>query len=413
MLFLVLVVQGGYSEELTIEKAWHFVCKCSPHLQIVEEKLCEAKGGTMQASLTPNPELSLSLGRSDSRSVSGHTQMDFDYEISQEIELGGKKAARVGHARWEEEVALWEIKETRRELFLELIHSIIEVKASEERVVIAREQMKISAEALKTIEAKVNAGKSTRLHLTQGQLLHDQKKADCYLAKNSLEIAKHHLASLWGGEGDSIDSVQFNLKNLMDHSSYAVYEQALKHHPTLCRLESEKCSARWDQAVQNSEAIPDVKLSIGMDNEENFQDCDIGFGLSIPLPIFDRNQGNRYQALKKVCRKKSEKRYEWLKLLRELNATFFEMKSAYKRACILRDHVDQRLNLILKDVEEGYKQGKLEYYEVLVTQEDFFKIQSEYIDALSHFHQKMAELQVLVAPPSDCISFFQLYKEKP
>ncbi len=64
----------------------------------------------------------------------------------------------------------------------------------------------------------------------------------------------------------------------------------------LARIEVDRRKALT--ALEQSKRVPDVTVSVGMQRSNETQRNVLLFGVSVPLPVFDRNQGNLLEALK-------------------------------------------------------------------------------------------------------------------
>ena len=122
-------------------------------------------------------------------------------------------------------------------------------------------------------------------------------------------------------------------------------------------------------------------------------------GLSVPLPLFDRNQGRRREAAFNLAKANEERRAAEIRVRTALSDAYQSLLSAYREAATLRDEVLPAARSAFEGISESYRQGKLTQLDVLDAQRTLFEVREQYTEALFSYHRARAIVEGLVGRP--------------
>jgi cobalt-zinc-cadmium efflux system outer membrane protein len=126
--------------------------------------------------------------------------------------------------------------------------------------------------------------------------------------------------------------------------------------------------------------------------------------LSIPLPVFDRNQGAILEARYQLARAGEERRAAEVRVLTDLAATYAELSSAFTEATALQNEVLPGAQSAFEAFSEGYRQGKFGFLDVLDAQRTLFEARGRYIEALTAYHRAVTEMERLIGEPLEAVT---------
>ncbi len=132
-------------------------------------------------------------------------------------------------------------------------------------------------------------------------------------------------------------------------------------------------------------------------NSEYDRDRDNRFvvGFSLPLPLFDRNQGNITEAEHMISKAASERREAEVVVATQLAQNRELTLAAYEEVMALRKEILPLTGTTLSKTQIGYEQGKFSYLNVLDAQRTLFEARSNYLDALRRYHVAAVTIQRL------------------
>jgi len=169
---------------------------------------------------------------------------------------------------------------------------------------------------------------------------------------------------------------------LPDYDWQTCYARVLGSHPQIqeARTRVERTSIAMRRARR--EPIPNLDLSVSVRHHNVSQDEVANVQLGLPIPIFDRNQGNIRRA-----------EAAWIAASNELKRIELDLQDrlavAYRRFANARQQVDRyrqrmipRARRSLQLVTNGYEQGQVDYLTLLTAQQTYLRVNLSYLDAL-------------------------------
>jgi len=117
------------------------------------------------------------------------------------------------------------------------------------------------------------------------------------------------------------------------------------------------------------------------------------FGVSIPIPVFDRNQGNLLEALRRADKARDELSATELRLSNELAQAFERLSAARGELESLKRDILPGAQSAYDAALKGFELGKFSFLEVLDAQRTLFQAKSQGLRALVDVHRAAAEIE--------------------
>lgn len=361
------------------------------------------EAAALQAVLLPNPELNVEVGNFNGNgALADFDSAETTFTLSQLIELGGKRSLRRELAGLEIESSALEYQTRRLDLVADTRLTFIKVLAAQEHLRVAEEQFKVAEEISNTVQARVQAGKVSPIESTKALIALSTSRINLNKAKRNLATARKTLALFWGSNEPLFSEAVGQLMTLKaKRPTLQQLSTQLDNHPKIKYLAVAVEQGRRKVKQAEASTVPDLTISGGYRNfEENGEHAFVA-GFSIPLPIFDRNQGGIAEAGHDLSRAQLELAATRNSMTTELNIVYQELLTAEHEATSLRDEVFPEAQSAFEAVKEGYRQGKFSYLEVLDAQKTLFEVTMNRIDVLSAYHSENVELKRLAGLDSD------------
>lgn len=375
-----------------LERAW----ACSPTLEIANNEVCVKSAEEYQTRAFPNPEAAVEIDGPDSFFGNRGRNCDHEiyYSVSQLIELGGKRSARQREAAFRTSISKWEREAVKLDLSNAVTKAIIDVAAAQEYVRLTKEQQKIAQEVLSTVSTKAQAGKVTPLQTKKAEIAHATASLALDKAQRALEYSRKNVSALWGCIETDFSEVNYPLSAVHSIPDLA-YLKANNSNPDLLKWDVAIAIAEEMINLQKAERIPDVVVTAGYVTGCGSDDS-WTVGLSMPIPIFDQNQGNISKARYQLAQILNSQQESIIKTNIALTSTYNEFLSAYHEALTFQETILASATDAFNAASEGYSQGKYDYLELLDAQRTLFEMQVQYINSLVEYHYKKADVQRLV-----------------
>lgn len=401
-------------KDLTLKDALYLVLRSNPELAAFDKEMRALEGATLQAGLLPNPYLGVdvenagNLGRGQ-RNVPGNgetikeavEQQDVFIRISQLIELGGKRAARVHAASLGQELAGKDYETKRLELIARMANVFTEVLAGQEQLRLAEESQQLAQRVVDTVRKRVQAGKVPPIEETKVGVAFSATRIALGQAQRELAAARKRLALLWGDSSPQFERVLGTLESLVALPGIDALTERVLSSPMADRgrkgIEHRKALLN----VEQTRRVPDITLSGGMIKHWETGGTTALVGISIPLQLFDRNQGNLREAYQRLDKAQDEQAATELRLKAELTQAYESLAAAQNEIMILRSEILPAAKNAFEVTNKGYELGKFGFLEVLDAQRTLFQNQVLYVRALASYQRLVNEIERLIAAPID------------
>lgn len=407
MLILSIGIPSSYA--LTLEQAWHQVEHRNPRIDAARAGVGMARGQQTQAGLIPNPTFTAVQGSVPGLGkYSNNINASSTYVISQLIETGSKRYNRsvVADAQYQASHAAYQANSA--ELFSQTVQIFLEVAEAGAKLRLSKRGVSLNNQTISTINQRLNAGRASALDLDAAQIaLSDQKLMRASI-ESDLVSARFALAALWNGTDNEIKTIVIPpLKNMRLHP-ISYYLQKINGNWDLKTVRQAQHVARAEINLAESKRYPDVTVGVGMEhfyqNSEPKSHNAAIVELAVPIPIFDRNQGNIAVASENYRKSLDNARYQELSLQTNIVKAYQVAAQARLQLNTLKNSILPQSVSTLKLARYGYEQGRFSYLDLLVAQQKYLDAQMREVSAKFQYYRAWYALQILIGslPQGDC-----------
>ena len=247
-----------------------------------------AEARIRQARVRPNPAIDLTAENAfGTGPFDGYRNAETTLGLTQELELWGRRGARIDAARAEAGISV-----VRRDLAAidaagRLALTYAEAEAAQRRAALAEETLTLTVADARAALLLVEEGREPLLRGIQGESEAAAARASRDEAQAERDAAFARLTSVAMLTNPATE-IEVSLLDDAPESAAVGVSSA----PTVKVAEAERDAAERRIAVQRSLTSPNVSASVGVRRYEAEDATALTFGLSMPLPLFDRNRGN-------------------------------------------------------------------------------------------------------------------------
>lgn len=388
---------------ITLRDALALALLQSPELAAYAWEVRARESRILQAGRFPNPALTIDAedlgGATPEAATESPIQPQTTIQMSQLVELGGKRTARQTLARFDRELAEWDYEMARIDVFTRVTRLFIEVLASQQAVVLTSQAMQLVEQTHETVRARVTAGVVSPIEQTRAEVAVASARIEADRARRALEADRRRLAASWGVANAAFESAGGDLTVLPPVPSFETLRARLSESPGLARWASEISQREAAFALERSRRVPDVTLSAGYRRYTLIDSNAFVVGGSIALPFFDKNPGGIREAADRIRRAREEQRASQLRATAALADAYRALASAQDEVFALVARVLPAAQSAFDAVTEGYRLGKFGYLDVLDAQRTLVGARAQYLRALSDFHKAAADVERLTGMP--------------
>ena len=378
------------AEPLSLAKAIELALEGNPEVAAAKRQWEATEGQVLQGRSRPNPELAYSL--EDTRSKT-RTQ---SWQLNLPVELGGKRAARTKAAEKTREQAQAQLAELQATVRANVAAAYFDVLTAQERLVLARDSAALAKSSTDTVSKRVAAGKVSPVEESKARVAEAGVRVELAQAASEQRNALSRLFALLGRIDAPYTVLEGKAENLPSVPSLADLQPLISSAPgvVLARIEVDRRKALT--ALEQSKRVPDVTVSVGMQRSNETQRNVLLFGVSVPLPIFDRNQGNLLEALKLEDKARDELQAATVRLHSEVAQARERLSTITAEVQSLQQEVLPGAKSAYDAATIGFENGKFNFLEVLDAQRTYFTAKSQYLKALGEAHRAAADIDRLL-----------------
>jgi cobalt-zinc-cadmium efflux system outer membrane protein len=385
---------------ISLAQALQRTLAANPRLTAAERDIGIAGGLKVQAGALPNPELSVELDNAlGSGPYKGLRSAETNLQLSQLVELGGKRQARLAAGEAGLGTAVWQRRATRLEVLSETAIAFITVVSAQRRIEIFDEQIASLDQLIPLLQRRVQEGASSPAETLRAQVAADLFRVDRERAKTQLATARRDLAILMGDSSPRFGDAVGRLASIGQPPSFQSVVQAIEANPQLMRWTAVTAQRNADLILARLKPIPDVHLSAGWRHFQDTNDNAVRLGVSIPLPVLDQNTGNIIAAEEMLAKTGAERAANKLVLVSIAGRAYDTLNGALAELKLLRTSIIPNARSAAETIQSGYLQGRFTLLELLDVRGSVLQALLREQEALQNFHISIATIEGLVGNP--------------
>ena len=366
----------------------------NPRLARANLAIEAARGRHLQAGLYPNPDAAINwdeIGdRQDSRGILTVPR------ITQTIVTGKKLTLAQAVAAREVDQATLGLLTERFAVVASVRSAFYEAYALQRRAEILTEVVKLAADAVTNGKNLLEAKQIARLDLVQLEVERERFRAELQSVTRELPGAYRRLAAVSGQNALVPTRIVATFDGLPDYDPDRTREEVLAYHPQArsARVGVDRAQAAVRRAA--AEPIPNVAVSAGFIRQFENKSYDGAFAVSMPIPVWNRNQGNIRAAKAELGMAIQAVGQTENELAARVAVAYQTYAAARERAEVYRTELIPRAEETYKLATAAFKGGQFEYLRVIQAQRAVAEARLEYNRSLGEAWRAAAELSGLL-----------------
>ena len=372
----------------------------NPDLKAFSWAVRAGEAKTLQAGLRPNPELETEIEEfGGSGDLSGFSAIETTIQLGVPIDLGGVHRKQRQIAGLEAELAGWNYETARLDVLTQVNRAFIDVLAAQKVVTLNEELVRLAEQVFNTAKAQVEAGKVSPVQQLRTQVELVNSRIALEASKRGLEGARFVLAATWGSTSPTFEKVEGQFEMAKPIPTVEQLANRIFQNPNIARWTVEIAHRSAAIQLERSRRVPDLSIDGGMKHLSESGDVAFILGLSLPLPLFDRNQGAIREAEYNLAKAFEERKSAEVTVRTALATAYSALSAVASTVSSLKNEVLPSAQGTFDAVTEGYRIGKFDFLEMLDAQRTLFDVKGSYIDALAKYHRAVADVERLVGEP--------------
>jgi outer membrane protein, heavy metal efflux system len=387
-------VDGGAAPNiLTLAVAEMLATGSHPALREAAAQVQSLGGKWVQVGLRPNPTIGYAGNEIGDNGTAGQ-QGGF---VEQEFVTAGKLNLNRCMALHEQQAAEQRLARTQMQVITTVRKYYFEALSAERSVSLARQLSDIAGKSVQVSEQRLKALDIPKTALLQSQIESESASLLEQQANERREAAWRRLASVVGMPGDRPVALEDVLARPLPELDFATVSERLKREsPELAELRFDVEQARASVERASAGRVPNMNVVAGVQRDNSTLDTIANVQVSIPLPVFDRNQGAIAQACGQLTAAQAALEARELALDQRLSLAMRDYRTARERVTKYASKVLPAARETLDMISAGYQQGQLDYVQVLTVQQTYAAKNLSYLQDLETAWKEWAEIDGLL-----------------
>ncbi|WP_441242056.1 divalent metal ion exporter subunit IhpA [Tardiphaga sp. 768_D3_N2_1] len=391
---------GAHSQTLTMGAALQRALAASPRLTAAERDVGIARGQRIQSGALINPEISYEQDNSfGSGAYKGTRSAETTLQVSQMFELWGKRDARIAAGQAGLDAAGIGRQAIRLEVLSETAIAFVSVLGLQRRIQILDEQIEAIDKISPLLQRRVEAGASSIAETGRAEVASALVKADRERTRSSLASARRELAILMGDSAPKFAVVSGRLEAIGRPPTFQSVVAAIDANPQLVRWKAIYAQRNAELLLARLKPYPDVTVSAGWRRFNETGDNAVRLSLSVPIPVFDQNQGNILSAQESLAKTAAERQGNRNTLIVVAGRAYDSLQGSLRELAVLRETAIPKSRDAADAISEGYGQGRYSLLEVLDAQASVAQARLREQEAQQNFHVAVATIEGLIGNP--------------
>jgi len=365
----------------------------NPTLEQAAAVVYKAKGIRNQVGLIPNPQVGYSGNEIGNDGRAG--QQGFYY--SQTFVRGCKLELNQEVAEADVQRLEWEYQAQRYRVSNDVKSQFYATLGAQRQLELTHKLEKVAEAGVDIAEQLFRAGQAARPDILQAEIQLGEIRILRQNAEYDLESAKQQLASLVGDPGLTAYTFTGELdKDTVKWTWEEAYQNLLAQSPEIMAAYQTVSRSRSQIIRQESQVIPNLLTQIGAahDNATGSDIANIQIG--IPIPIFNRNQGNIETATSEYQRAVKDIDRLQLSLKKDLAVAYRDYQKAHKQVERYKQDILPKAQSNLDLTTKGYENQQFNFLRVLTARRTYFETNIRYVKSLIDLRQSEVAVNGMV-----------------
>ncbi len=364
---------------LTLAELEAMAERCNPTVVQAAARVQAARGQYQQVGLYPNP-------------VVGYqgTEIGNEGRAGQQGGFIGQEIVTAGKLRLNRDVAAQEIRQAeyawqaqRFRVLTDVRRGFYDVLAAQRTVELTQQLVRIGEEGVRAAEQMLKAKEAARTDLLQARIEADSAKLLLERARNRYTGSWRSLAAVVGDPALQPTPLAGSLQDGVVQLTWEdTLNRLLVTSPQLAGAQTGVARAQAALSRECAGRIPNVDVQAGVQYDNASQDTIAGVQVGLPIPIYNRNQGNIRRAQAELTAAQYEVGRVRLALQQRLATVFEQYATASQQVERYTSDILPNAQESLKLVSAGYRQGEFSYLVLLTAQRTYFQTNLAYLDAM-------------------------------
>ncbi len=385
---------------LTLSSAIKRTLKDNPSLKVFKYRQSAIEGQLQTQNLKKAYDIGFEMENfAGTGDVGVFKSSEFTLSLSSVLEMGDKRAARVGVTQSISSQLSAQRKIKALNLLSEVTRRYIDILAAQERLSLAKEATLLAEETLTEVEKRSKAGVAPEAEIKRALAAVGNARLVTASEQQQFDYTKVALAMMWKETTPTFTHVDGNLFKFSADIAFKKLYTKVKQNPEILIFATEERLRNAQLRLARTESSVDIKWSVGIKQIQNLNDTALVAGFSMPLFSAKRNTGAIVSAQAARDEVKVKREATLLELHNQLYRAYSNRKQAIFTATSLKDSIIPTLTEALNETQIAYQRGRYSYLDYLTARQELLFARRAMIESAAAALRYGTQIEQLIAEP--------------
>jgi cobalt-zinc-cadmium efflux system outer membrane protein len=364
---------------MTLAELEEMAVRCNPTVAQAANRVAAVRGHWVQVGLYPNPRagyIGAEIGNE------GHAGQQGSY-VGQEIVTAGKLRLNRSVAEQEVRQAEWAWQAQRQRVLTDVRRSFYDVLVAQRTMELTEQLLRIGEEGVRSTKSLMKAQEVARADVLQAHIEAESARVLLQRARNRHAASWRNLAAVVGNANMPPQRLAGEAWDGLHELTWEdTYNRLLAESPQLAAARAGVARAQATINREYAQRVPNIDLQMAVQYDNATKDTFATVQAGVPIPFFNRNQGNIRKAHAELLAAQNEVQRVQLDLQQRLAAVFEQYATARYQVEKYSQDILPSAQASLDLANKGYRQGEYNYLFLLTAQRTYFQTNLIYLDAL-------------------------------
>ncbi len=373
----------------------------NPTLLAGQVTIDESRAEEITADLKPNPNINLGWDQLTPFNGNPYRPISQSYlfwSVDYLHEREHKRELRLASAQKATAISMSAQSDLERTLIFNLRDAFVRVMQAKAVRGVAQENLDYYDKEIAISRDRLNAGDISQVDFQRVKLQRAQFASDLETAEVNLRTAKIDLLTLLR---DPVPVDQFDVSEPFDFDEPvttldALRTLAINNRPDLQEAERSLDKARIDHQLAIANGSADPTFSVDASHQPPPLNTYVGASVSLPLRIFDRNQGDKLETLLDIGRNEKLRDAARLTALHDVDSAYATLESALKLLRPYKAEYLEEAQNIRSGVSFAYLHGGASLLDFLDAQKEYRDTELSYLNLVGAYLSAANQLNFAV-----------------
>ncbi len=379
-------------QQMDFAAALEFARRNNPDWYSAEQEVEIARSKLTTARLISpfNPVLE---GQGGHRTSSEKSGTDYGVGLSMELEVAGQRSLRIGEAERNLQKTEAAFQDFSRSFRARLARAFYQALFMRERLTLLERVENLNLRLLEVTRAKFQAGDVSGLEINVASVRHGRARKDSLDGRRDLQFALTDLRRLIGSDGP-MQPIGELAATAPTPSLQEIGERARANRPDLQAKRREVERAEAEAALRRRESLPNPTFGVFFNREASGDKILLG-GLSIPLPVFNRHQGEIAGLQARTTQARAELLALEKEIRKEADQAVTDWSIGLESHQLFQKEIVANMEENFKLLEAAYRERKIDFPQALIMENDLIAANLSYLETALKLREaaiKLAEV---------------------